>query len=83
MPRSSFDNERFPWRASRAATFCGRKVQLRAFAAAPVLVGRAALGTPDLFRLGVASGSPAAEGFVPWIRLAPEPQNYDAATPAA
>jgi alkaline phosphatase D len=31
----------------------------------------------DPFSLGVAAGSPSADGFVLWTRLAPEPSNYD------
>jgi alkaline phosphatase D len=33
------------------------------------------------FTLGIAAGSPSADGFVLWTRLAPEPLNTDAATP--
>lgn len=35
----------------------------------------------DPFQLGVASGAPAADGFVIWTRLAPEPLSQDPATP--
>ncbi|MEM9964786.1 MAG: alkaline phosphatase D family protein [Asticcacaulis sp.] len=43
--------------------------------AAPALwpAGVAFAGTPDPFTLGVASGDPAADGFVLWTRLAPFP----------
>ena len=53
--------------------------------------GAAALAAPSILRaapaqrwesnpfsLGVASGSPSADGFVLWTRLAPEAENYDA-----
>lgn len=33
------------------------------------------------FTLGVAAGSPTADGFILWTRLAPDPLNTDAATP--
>src|ERR1051326_932572 len=36
----------------------------------------------DPFSVGFASGSPSPDGFVLWTRLAPEPENYDAAAPA-
>ena len=52
---------------------------------APGLVGRAAerkLWSSDPFSLGVASGSPAPDGFVLWTRLAPEPESYDPDSPA-
>ena len=35
----------------------------------------------DPFKLGVASGSPAPDGFVLWTRLAPEPLSTDPETP--
>jgi alkaline phosphatase D len=35
----------------------------------------------DPFSLGVASGTPAADGFVLWTRLAPEPLSRDRQTP--
>ncbi|TDD82297.1 alkaline phosphatase D family protein [Actinomadura rubrisoli] len=42
--------------------------------AAPLVpTARRAPGTPDPFQLGVASGDPAADGFVLWTRLAPHP----------
>src|SRR5215472_8069930 len=57
-----------------------------------IAAGGAALAAPSIpraapaprwksnpFSLGVASGSPAPDGFVLWTRLAPEPDNYDAA----
>src|SRR6185503_6521895 len=56
-----------------------------AFVASPALIARAAerrVWRAYPFSLGVASGSPAADGFVLWTRLAPEPANYDPATPA-
>jgi alkaline phosphatase D len=56
-----------------------------ALIAAPAIIGRAG-GQPrawaaDPFSLGVASGSPAADGFVIWTRLAPEPLSPDPRTP--
>src|SRR3954469_25548703 len=53
--------------------------------ASPALALRAAgrrVWRSDPFSLGVASGSPAPDGFVLWTRLAPEPNNYDPAVPA-
>src|SRR5215470_7685086 len=55
------------------------------FAVAPAVVGRAAerrVWRSDPFSLGVASGSPSADGFVLWTRIAPEPENYDPSSPA-
>src|SRR3954463_2505726 len=54
-------------------------------AASPAVIGRAAerrVWASDPFSLGVASGSPAPDGFVLWTRLAPETKNYDPAVPA-
>ncbi|MFD0684818.1 alkaline phosphatase D family protein [Actinomadura fibrosa] len=52
----------------------------RTFLATGSLIGTASLadrglaaGRPDPFALGVASGDPAADGFVLWTRLAPRP----------
>ena len=54
------------------------------FAAAPGLL-RASSTLPKWqrfpFALGVASGTPAADGFVIWTRLAPEPLSADPAAP--
>src|SRR3954470_268416 len=55
------------------------------FAVAPAIVGRAAerrIWRSDPFSLGVASGSPSADGFVLWARLAPDPESYDPLSPA-
>lgn len=54
--------------------------------AAPALVGlgagaRTRWTAGDPFSLGVASGSPAADGFVLWTRLAPDPLSPDPAAP--
>lgn len=45
--------------------------------AAFALLHRTADAAADPFTLGVASGEPAADGFVLWTRLAPEPLNPD------
>ncbi len=53
--------------------------------AAPGIVGCATARRSwqsDPFSLGVAAGSPSADGFVLWTRLAPEPMNYDPSAPA-
>src|ERR1051326_4419867 len=73
------------------AKYVPNRLTRRAFVAAssglllaPSLL-RAASGPQwkaDPFSLGVASGSPSPDGFVLWTRLAPEPENYDAAAPA-
>ena len=44
-----------------------------AIAAAPAILRGQALFTAYPFRLGVASGDPASDGFVIWTRLAPDP----------
>lgn len=46
---------------------------LGASLAAPAVVRGQALAPADLFKLGVASGDPAPDGFVLWTRLAPAP----------
>ncbi len=45
-----------------------------ALALAPLASAQVRFGSPP-FQLGVASGDPAADGFVIWTRLAPEPFN--------
>ena len=75
------DNRVFVPRLSRRLVLMG----MGALVAAPALTGRAAPATPwknDPFSLGVASGSSSPDGFVLWTRLAPEPLNYAAETPA-
>lgn len=53
--------------------------------AAPALVGcvapRQSWSDGDPFTLGVASGSPSADGFVLWTRLAPDPLSTDLDAP--
>jgi alkaline phosphatase D len=53
------------------------------FAAAPNLLCASTLPKWQRFpfALGVASGSPTADGFVIWTRLAPEPLSADSAAP--
>ena len=62
--------------AGAAASFVAAPTVLRfgAILRAPTLGG-------DPFKLGVASGAPAPDGFVLWTRLAPDPLSADPATP--
>ncbi|MDY0872884.1 alkaline phosphatase D family protein [Dongia rigui] len=43
--------------------------------------GNPLTGKTDPFTLGVASGSPTANGFILWTRLAPDPLSPDSAAP--
>jgi alkaline phosphatase D len=72
--RRSFDRRRFV-RGAASASF--------ALIAAPALVRYAAAQAwkADPFSLGVASGTPRADGFVLWTRLAPEPLSSNPETP--
>jgi alkaline phosphatase D len=61
----------------RRREFLAGAASLLALAAGGCATARRTLGRPrfeaDPFSLGVASGSPLADGFVLWTRLAPEP----------
>lgn len=56
---------------------------LAAGLAAPTVVRAQALFVETPFRLGVASGDPAPDGFVIWTRLAPRPLEPHAGMPMA
>jgi alkaline phosphatase D len=59
-----------------AATLIGRRTLLAGTAAlltAPAVLRSQILPGGYPFRLGIASGDPASDGFVIWTRLAPEP----------
>lgn len=69
-----------------------RRQLLRGFGAAAVTTMGVSLALPALadpvfsiypFQLGVASGEPAADGFVIWTRLAPEPLEISYGMPTA
>jgi alkaline phosphatase D len=89
MRRSIRGNSRSPERIPPHGV--ERRRWLRAFAATPLLglsVPAFAQRAPkpiafanDPFTLGVASGDPAADGFVIWTRLAPAPLQADGGLP--
>lgn len=54
-----------------------------ALGAAPAILRAQQLFTAYPFRLGVAAGDPAADGFVAWTRLAPEPLERHGGMPMA
>ena len=69
-----------------------RRFALKAFGASAVtglalISGVRAIAAPMFktypFQLGIASGEPAADGFVIWTRIAPEPFEIDYGMPAA
>ena len=73
-------------RVSRRDFLRGAGAAMAGTLATPALVGCASAPGPswskgDPFSLGVAAGNPAADGFVLWTRLAPEPLSPDPATP--
>ena len=51
--------------------------------AAPSILRAQQLFTADPFSLGVAAGDPAADGFVIWTRLCPDPQDSHGGMPMA
>ncbi|WP_174297208.1 alkaline phosphatase D family protein [Sphingomonas bacterium] len=57
---------------TRRSTISGLAVGL-GLAAAPAIIRAQLPLTADPFRLGVAAGDPASDGFVIWTRLAPDP----------
>lgn len=70
-------------RLSRRQLVTGAAVGV-ALVAGPALLRRAEAQSwraGDPFSLGVASGAPRPDGFVPWTRLAPEPLSSNPETP--
>src|SRR6187200_3255489 len=75
------------WMQRRMRRMVEQRLSRRAFVrgaaatfAAPGIVGCVSTTRSwanDPFSLGVAAGSPSADEFVLWTRLAPEPSNYD------
>ena len=56
---------------------------LGSVAGAPAILRAQQLFTAYPFRLGVAAGEPAPDGFVIWTRLAPDPQDEHGGMPVA
>jgi alkaline phosphatase D len=65
--------------ASRRGVLAG----VAASFAAPAIIRAQTLFVDTPFRLGVASGDPAADGFVIWTRLAPQPLEMHGGMPMA
>ncbi len=64
-------------------TFLARAGALAGLAAAPAILPAQQLFAAYPFRLGIAAGDPAPDGFVIWTRLAPEPLEPHGGMPMA